>query len=80
MAYEMRNNNGTLSRNQNKKKESHPDHRGKAMIDGKKYWISAWVKENQYGKYFSLAFELMEDQQDSPPASNPGIPTEDVPF
>ena len=62
MAYEQRDNSGTLSRNDRKQKPTHPDHRGQAVIDGVEYWISAWVKEGPNGRFFSLAFEKKEER------------------
>lgn len=88
MAYVQRDNSGTLGRNKNKEKESHPDHRGKAMIDGVEYWISAWVKENNTTgeKFFSLAFNRVgwggatgERKQSALP-SGAGNFDDDVPF
>lgn len=64
MAYEKRDNSGTLSRNDRKQKPNHPDHRGSATIDGKEYWISAWVKEGPNGRFFSLAFQPKDQQQE----------------
>lgn len=57
MAYEKRDNSGTLSRNTKKVTFQQPDHRGQATIGGVDYWISAWVKEGEYGRFFSLAFQ-----------------------
>ena len=51
------NNGGTLGKNKDKKKETHPDYSGKINVEGKAYYLSAWVKTNkQTGeKFFSLA-------------------------
>lgn len=57
MAYEKRDNSGTLSRNTKKVTFQQPDHRGQAIIGGVEYWISAWVKEGEFGRFFSLAFQ-----------------------
>jgi hypothetical protein len=58
-----RDNSGTLGRNDRREKDSHPTHAGKCVIGGKKYWISAWVKEGPNGKFFSLAFKPQEQKQ-----------------
>lgn len=72
MAYEQRDNTGTLGKNLRKEKPSHPDTKGKALIGGKWYWISGWTKDGKDGsKFSSLSFELMKDQpaaQTSTPA------------
>lgn len=64
MAYEIRDLSGSLFKNERKEKETHPDMNGTAMIDGKKYYISAWLKEGASGKPFtSMAFKLAEEAQ-----------------
>jgi Protein of unknown function (DUF1194) len=35
---------GALFKNDKKEKPSHPDYRGDAMIKGRKFWVSAWIK------------------------------------
>lgn len=57
-------NSGTLSRNKDKKEPNHADHRGSCMIEGKEYWINAWVKEGKYGKFFSLSFREKQPRND----------------
>ncbi len=52
-----RDNSGRLSRNDRKEKETHPDMKGSATINGVEYWISGWAKENDRGKWLSLSFE-----------------------
>jgi len=84
MAYEQRDNSGTLGRNKNKEKDSHPDHRGQCIIDGREYWISAWIKQNNNTgeRFFSLAFQPKDAQparqSSAPTASN--IEDDDIPF
>lgn len=81
MAFEPRDNSGILSRNDRKEKPNHPDHRGQCVVDGKPYWISAWVKENQYGKYFSISFTPKEAKSgDKPPTTPSEDISDDVPF
>lgn len=55
MAYEHRDNSGTLFTNNKKSSDKHPDWRGEIKVDGKPWEISAWVKEGRDGKFFSLA-------------------------
>ena len=58
-----RDNSGTLSRNERKTSPNQPDHKGSIMIEGKDYWLSAWVKEGPNGRFFSLAVTPKDQQQ-----------------
>jgi hypothetical protein len=59
---EQRELSGTLSRNKKREKPSQPEYRGTCTIGGVAYWVSAWIKEGQDGKFFSLAFTPKDDQ------------------
>ena len=63
MAYEQRDNSGTLFRNDDKRSDKSPDASGTALIDGKQYKIAGWIKEGKSGKRFtSLAFTPADEQ------------------
>lgn len=59
-------NSGALFKAKANENPKWPQYEGSAMIDGKDYWLSAWVKEGQNGKFFSLAFKPKEKQQAAP--------------
>lgn len=56
---------GVLFKNDRKQKDTHADYTGNCQIEGRKYWISAWLKEGQKGKFFSFSFK----PADGPPAA-----------
>lgn len=56
-----RDNSGTLSVNDRKAKPNHPDHRGKATINGVEYWVSGWNKTGPNGPFVSLAFQRKQE-------------------
>ena len=71
MAYEKRDNSGTLGANKRKEKDDHPSHTGAATINGEDFWISAWVKQNKETgeRFFSLSFKPKEERREkAPPA------------
>jgi hypothetical protein len=40
MAYEQKDNSGSIFKNDRKESANHPDAKGSCMIDGVEYWIS----------------------------------------
>jgi hypothetical protein len=63
MAYEQKDNSGTLFKNDKREKDSHPHAKGSAIIDGVEYWVSAWTKDGSKGKFQSLSFKRKEQRQ-----------------
>ena len=43
----------TLSRNERREKDTHPDFTGSLNVDGVEYWLNAWTKELNGRKFFS---------------------------
>ena len=78
MAYEQRDNSGSVFVNDRKEKDTHPDRTGTAMIDGVMYYVSGWIKQGSKGQFLSLAFKRKDDQpareQRSQPTSAPRRP------
>ena len=81
MAYEAKNNSGSMFLNQKKEKDSHPDRTGSALIDGVEYWISGWVKKDKNGNpWMSLAFKRKEIKPDSVRREVEDDLNDDIPF
>lgn len=55
MAYEKKDGDGVLFKNDRKEKDTHADYRGNILINGQEYWLNAWIKEGAKGKFFSLS-------------------------
>lgn len=59
--YTPKDNSGVIFRNEKKERETHPDGKGSALIDGVEYWISSWTKNDRNGNpYRSLSFQRKE--------------------
>ena len=43
MAYEHKENKGSIFKNEKKEKETHPDYTGQANVDGTVYNVAAWI-------------------------------------
>ena len=67
MAYEQRDNSGSLFRNEKKEEgDNKPNMTGKAMVDGVMYFFDAWTKEGQKGRWQSVSFKRMDKTAAAP--------------
>lgn len=67
MAYEQKDNAGSLFKNDKMKNEKSPQYTGTVKIDGVEYYQSAWVQETKDGrKYFSQKFTRKDAPAEKP--------------
>lgn len=59
---EKRDNSGVLFKADKTDNERAPQYKGSITVDGKDYWISAWIKEGKSGKFMGLAVAPKEQQ------------------
>jgi hypothetical protein len=64
-------NRGALFKNDRKQQDNHPDYTGSINVGGVEYWLSAWLKDGQKGKFFSMSVKPKDDQQRQAPARQP---------
>ena len=82
MAYETRDNSGSLFRNAEKRSENGPDYSGTCRIDGQDYFFDGWLKKSEKGtNWMSFSFKRKEAAKSAPqkPARR-GNDFDDVPF
>ena len=78
MAYEQRDNSGSLFKNDRKQSDNHPDYKGSAHIGGVEYWVSAWLKTGKNGtKFMSFSYTPKDQQQQAKAA--PKVTGQDFP-
>ena len=69
MAYEQKDNSGSLFRNDKRETDSQPHAKGSALIEGVEFWVSAWTNtsERTGEKYQKLSFTRKEQAATAPP-------------
>ncbi len=73
MAYEIKDNSGSIFANDRKETESHPDGKGSAKIAGVEYWVSSWNNKTKDGKSFrKLSFQPKDQKAEAAPKRQVG--------
>ncbi len=73
MAYEIKDNTGSIFANDSKETESHPDGKGAAKIGGVEYWVKSWNNKTKDGKpYRKLSFTPKDEKAAAPPKRQVG--------
>jgi predicted DNA-binding protein (MmcQ/YjbR family) len=63
MSYEQKDLSGSLFKNKRKERDSHPEYTGSVTIDGRAYWLSAWLKKDKHSEtYMSLALKPKDER------------------
>lgn len=71
MAYEPKDNTGSLFKNDRASSEKHPQATGSAIIDGVEYFLDAWTNIDKNGnRYQSLKFKRKDKQPSAKPKSS----------
>ena len=65
-----------------KKTDKHPDYDGTLDVEGKQFYLSAWIREAKSGaKFMSVAVKPKDAKPAAQPAAKAKInPDEDIPF
>ena len=72
-------NSGALFKNEDKSDEKMPDYKGSLNVDGKDFWLAAWIKTSKKGqKYMSLSIQSKDKQERV--AQGKKEVDEDIPF
>lgn len=81
MAYEQRDNSGSLFKNAEKEAPTHADYTGSIKIAGVEYWLNAWIKQSKGGKMFmSLSAKPKQAKAAVAASAKPADPNDDIPF
>ena len=68
-------NTGMMMRNENREHDKQPEFKGSLNVDGRDFWISAWVNTGKEGskiegkKYFSIKLTAKDAPKDTKPAT-----------
>jgi hypothetical protein len=81
MAFELKDGQGTLFKNDKQGVETRPDYRGEINVHGEIMRVSGWLKDGAKGKWMSLSVERKEDKPAAKkPAAQPFDDSDSLPF
>lgn len=79
MAYETKNFEGALFRNDKRQKDGDAHATGSAVIDGVEYWVNAWTNDGTKGKWQKLMFKPKQPRSEHKIQAREEL-NDDVPF
>jgi len=77
---EKKDNSGVLFKNDKVDNERSPQYKGNITVEGKDYWISAWVKEGKSGKFMGLSVSPKEEYQPKQAPKKASFDDDSMPF
>jgi len=84
MAYETRDNSGSMFKNTRKEKDTHADMTGEIMVDGKLFWINGWRKVDKNGNpWYSMSVRPKTAKSENDRSVSNGRPStidDEIPF
>lgn len=60
MAYQPKDGQGALFKNDKDGNESRPDYKGNIQIEGVEYELAAWIKDGKKGKFLSINAQVRQ--------------------
>lgn len=75
-------NRGAMFKNTSRETDRHPEYKGTLDVNGRAYWISAWLKVSAKGeKYMSLSVQAKEAAPAKPASKSRTVGEDDeIPF
>jgi len=83
MAFTHKENSGSLFKNNRKEQDTHADYSGSLNVEGKMFWLNAWLNKAENGApYLSIRVKLKQQQQEKPALKVVGNndPNDEIPF
>lgn len=76
--YVPKDNSGSLFINDKKERDSQPDRRGSARIEGVDYWVSGWMKKKEDGTpWMSMSYQRKDAAAPAPKKAEPAADMDD---